>query len=397
MSHIRQRAGLFLIQPFRWFIISNLFATFGNGLAYIAMTWLVLEADNSLSAIAILMICFWLPTVVLGPWAGVIADKYPRKLISIISTSARAFILILYPIIFSQHLSALAIYCLAALMGTLVGIYMPASMALIREIVREKDLLYANTTLDIVYELGHMLGMASAGFIISYFSSETAITLNGVFFIIATVALLWIQPSGYERKLKPIHSLSFYQDFKAGMHYLLQHKPLAMIYIIQLLIMVIFMTTPILLAPFAKNILHADVIQFGEIEAALSIGIVIGGLFLPYYADKYGAAKVILLGNVLAGASFFVFSLLTSIFFAKVCYLIIGICLSVWAIVITKAQELTDINFQGRVQATFNSLSGIAILSVYLLMHYFGNTIAITHLYNLEFLTAFLAAYLTWR
>jgi len=397
MSHIRRRARLFLAQPFRWFIISSLFATLGNGLAYIAMTWLILQADNSVAAIAILMICFWLPSIILGPWAGVIVDKYSRKFIAILSTSLRALVLILFPFISAAHLSAFAIYCLAALMGSLMSIYNPASMALIREIVAEKDLLYANTSLDITYELGHVIGMGSAGFIISYFSSELAIMLNGLLFIIATLALLWMQPAQFLKTTVSQEALSAYQDLLKGAEYLVKNKLLSMLYFIQLLIMVIFMTTPILLAPFAKNILHANVIQFGQIEAALSVGIVIGGLFLPYYAERYRAPLVIAGSTIIAGICFIIFGICRDIWLAEVIYFIIGICLASWAIVITKAQELTDIRFQGRVQASFNALAGIGILTVYLLMYYLGDKLSIIHLYIFESLIAFLAAYLTWR
>lgn len=395
MSHFRRRANLFLIQPFRWFIISNLLATFGSGLAYIAMTWLVLQTDNSVSAVSILMLCFWLPSIVLAPWAGTLADKYSRKAISILSTSIRALILVIFATIYAHKLSAFAMYSLAAAMGVLISVYMPASMALVREIVPEKDLLYANSTLDITYELGHMVGMGCAGFIISYASAEMAIFLNGVFFALATMALLWMK---FVPRIVPAspHS-SFYQDFVLGLRYLANNRSLSMIYIVQLLIMVIFMTTPIILAPFAKNILKADAIQFGEIEAALSIGIVLGGLFLPYLAEKYGAGKIIILGSLTAGISFLVFSLIRSVILAEIVYFIIGICLSVWAIVITKAQHLTDLRFQGRVQATFNSLSGIGILTVYLAMHYFGDDVALPYLYGFEFVVAITAALLTWR
>ena len=395
MSHIRRRARLFLVQPFRWFIISGLFANFGNGLAYIAMTWLVLQADNSISSIAILMICFWLPTVILSPFAGIIADKYPRKRIAALSTAIRALVLILLPAVFAAHLSVSVIFCLAVIMGSFSSLYLPASMSLMREIVPEKDLLYANTTLDIVYETGQMVGMGSAGFIISCFSSEMAIMLNGVLFIIATIALCCMQATSFSNRMAPKEQSLFYQDLLKGYAYLLANKPLAIIYFIQLLIMIIFMTTPILLAPFAKNRLHASVIQFGEIEAAISTGIVLGGLFLPYYAEKLGASIVVIVSAIIAGICFLVFGLNENILVAKILYLIIGVSLAAWAIVITRAQELTLINFQGRVQATFNALAGIGILSVYLFMYYLGDKISMVCLYGFESLIAFSAACLT--
>ena len=79
MSHFKDRLDLFKIKSFRHYVISCALAMFGNGLTYVAMTWLLVKNGHQVTAIAILMACFWLPNIVLGPLAGVIVDKYHRK------------------------------------------------------------------------------------------------------------------------------------------------------------------------------------------------------------------------------------------------------------------------------------------------------------------------------
>ena len=76
MSHFKKRLQLLSIPAFRWYVVGCFLATFGGGLSYIAIVWLALSAHNSINAVANLMICFWLPGVICGPFMGVIVDRH---------------------------------------------------------------------------------------------------------------------------------------------------------------------------------------------------------------------------------------------------------------------------------------------------------------------------------
>lgn len=56
-----------------------------------------------------------------------------------------------------------------------------------------------------------------------------------------------------------------------------------------------------------------------------------------------------------------------------------------------RAQGLTDVNFQGRVQSTFNSLSGAMMMLFYFNMGYFGKHCDVAHLYFIEVAITLLA------
>ncbi|WP_077216927.1 MFS transporter [Piscirickettsia litoralis] len=217
----------------------------------------------------------------------------------------------------------------------------------------------------------------------------------GLLFILSTFILLAIR---YEKPEKSDQEQKgFFTDFKLGFVYLWQHPELISIYIIQLLIMVMFMTAPVLLAPYAKEVLHANAIQFGHLEAALSIGVVIGGLVFPYFVQKLGFYKVFATAVIVMGLSFWLFSHNENIYWAQVLYFIIGLALSAWPLIVTRAQELTDLDYQGRLQGLVNSLSGVLILAIYLLAIVFGDKIDIAKVYWLEVLLSCITLALVWR
>ncbi len=397
MSHFKKRIELLKAPAFRYFILSCLLSMFGAGMGYIAMTWAVLRGHQAVSAVAILMICFWLPGVILGPFMGVIVDRYSRKWIVIVANGIRALFYIAVGIFLYFSYSTQMIYYLALISGGIFAIYGPAIMRFIREIVSKDDLLYANSTIDIAYEVGNILGMGTVGVFIALFGVQIALIANGIFFLLAIILLMFIPKNAlltYEPK-KPA-SLNIMNDFKIGLRYLLDRKVLMVIYTVQLLVMVEFMTAPVLLAPFSKILLHATVTQFGHIEAALSIGIVVGGIFLPWAAEKFGLVETIMVMTMSLGVCFVLFSYNRSISVAELLYFIIGFSAAVWPLIITKAQNLTDVEFQGRVQSTFNSLAGVLILTIYLSVKVSSHYISIPHLFWIEAVIAAIALILVW-
>lgn len=395
MSYLKQRLQLLAIPSFRWYVINCLLGTFGSGLSYVAMSWLILQAENSVSAVAILMFFFWVPGVVLGPLLGVVADRYSRKWLIIIANGVRGIILIAFGWYIQYHLSVTIIYILMALLGLSFAIYLPAAIALIRQVVSADDLLYANSTIDIAYELGNVVGMGVAGMLIAFFSMPWVIFLSGLLFIFCALSMIAVRV----RVVKPEGghiTRHLMEDFMLGLNYLINNSKLILVYSVQLLLLVAFMTTPILLAPFSKNILHANVAQFGHIEAALSIGVVLGGLFIPLIAVRYGLIKVLIYMCSSLAVFFAFFSINRSITVAEFLYFCMGVGLSVWPLMITRAQDVTHIDFQARVQSVFNSLSGILILFVYFIVDVGSHYISISSLYLFEVILALLAAGLLW-
>lgn len=381
MPYLQQRLQLLRLPNFRWFVLSCLFGSFGAGLTHIVVSWLVLQTHNSVTGITISMVAFWLPNVLLGPYMGVFVDRYSRAKCIVISTTIRGMVLLIFALLYWHAFTANGIYLLCFISGLFFSLYFPAVMGFVREIVAPDQLLYANATVDLAYEIGNVLGMGSAGFLMAWFSPTTVILINGWLFFIS--ALLVAQVSIPSRKSnQTTHRL--YQEFKEGLSYLLANKKLLTIYSVQILIMSQFMTAPVLLAPFAKNILHTNVIQFGTIEAALSVGIVLGGIFMPWLANRYGHINSLIFMLAMLCMLFSLFGINRQISYARVIYFLIGFCISVWPLLITKAQELTDLHYQGRVQSCFNSVSGALILLVYLLVNFSNRFLSISELYGLE-------------
>ena len=385
MSHLIKRLRLFRYPAFRWYLLSSVLATIGSGLSYIANTWFVLSEHNTVGSVAILMLCFWLPGVIFGPLMGAVVDRLPwRHHILVASTWLRAIILAVFGTVLHFHHSLLGIYAMGLLLGVGFSIFMPAAFRLTRELIAEEDLLYANATIDSTFELGNMVGMGLAGVLIAVFTAPGALIINAIMFSAAGGALLMIKKDELKVTREKARKLDLLADCKAGLSYIFSNKLVMAMYTIQLILFIEFLTAPVLLAPFARNQLHASVAEFGYIEMSLSFGAVVGGLFLSWFADRYGFMRTAIASTIILGCSFVGFCLNHKVVTAELIYFVIGVCISLWPLVITRAQHITEISFQGRVQSCFNSISGIVMIAIYLAVTLGDHWIKLQMLYWLE-------------
>ncbi|MFT3741369.1 MAG: MFS transporter [Gammaproteobacteria bacterium] len=396
MSSVIKSWEAMQVKPLRWLAINAIFANFSNGLMYITMTWILLSQKNSISALAILMICFWAPTVFLGPLCGVIADRYSRRLLLIISNTTRGLVLLLVALFLHRDMVPMEVYGLAIALSLFGNLYGPASFAYILEIVPKPQMFNANAIMATAYEIGNIVGMGSAGLLIALHSARVPMALSGLLFMAATLCLLKIHRHHTTPPTPRVHR-DVLKELYAGLTYLVDQKDLRILYTAQLLLMVNFLTAPILLAPFAKNLLHASPQEFGLLQICLSIGIVLGGLVSPFLVELWELKNIVLIKVCAITLLFILFSLTTHLVVANIIYFLLGLTLAAWTLIITKAQLHTDLNYLARSQAAFNSLAAVVILLIYLLLNLGGDHISLRALYGMEAIFSLGAFYLLWR
>lgn len=368
------------------YVASALLAMLSYGMSYIALTWIVLHYEGGgIKPVVILMVCFWLPSVVLSPFAGVIVDRVSRRKLFIFTSWSRGVLLLGLGLIEWKYQSLTAIYVISILEGVVSCFVLPTVTALVREIVLEKQLLAANTFIDSIYESGNVMGMALAGFAIAWLSNAGSLIADGLLFFVATLFSYGIK-TPYASTVKPTRMTikNVYQEMYDGLVYIIKRTDVKVVYTLELVALVLYMVVPVLTAPFARQYLHANVTEFGYLEALLSIGVVLGNIIAPTIVRWFGLLKVLLIYNILLVICFSLFAVNRDLNVACALNFLIGIGFASWSLLMTRAQEVTELSFQGRVASSFNSLSSVAMLLVYALLYFEGPFIKIDLLYFVQ-------------
>ena len=126
------------VRNFRLFFTGQLISQVGNWLTLIAQTLLVFELTHSGVALGFLAAAQFGPVLIIGPWAGLVADRSDkRKLLLIVQVIAMAQSFALAALAFSGHPSVAAIYAIAFVGGVTVAFDNPARRAFVVEMVPE--------------------------------------------------------------------------------------------------------------------------------------------------------------------------------------------------------------------------------------------------------------------
>jgi MFS family permease len=389
IAELKSRRALFRHRPYRLFAASGLAATFGNGLVYIALAWDGWQKSGSLATLAWLMACLWLPTVLLGPLFGVCADRCERKTLLILSNGARGAALIVFAV------AALAgagwpIAVLALTLGVFQAFYFPAALPMVRDMFEPARRLEANATVDILYEFGTIAGMAASGVLIAQAGGGAAFLGGGLCFLAA--AALCVPLPASRAAPSPEAGPNPWHDLVAVARYLAHRPQLGSAGLAQALVMILLMTVPVLLVPFASQVLGAGAREFSWLEALYSFGVCVGGLLSPRLCRAVPIRQVLQGQMLLLGLALGVFALSRELASACGWYLLVGVGMAAWAVSLTLVQDLTDDPFHGRLQAGCLSLAGVGVLAVYALLQAAGETLAIGWIYALECLLALVAA-----
>lgn len=158
---------------------------------------------------------------------------------------------------------------------------------------------------------------------------------------------------------------------REGFCYAAQQPALIGCYLLILLNVSVLYMSNALLAPFVKGPLQLDAESYGRIDAAYSMGAILGGLIIVRLTLRLGGRRIALLGLSVLALSLFVFAYADSFFMAFSAYFGIGLGCQTSIVSLSNAQKITDLQFQGRAYAAFNTVTGCFGVIVFLISTYF--------------------------
>ncbi len=158
----------------------------------------VFDRTHSTLWLAALGICRWGPGLLLASYGGVIADRYERVTILIVSALASAAIMVAMAVVVAADAPVGFVLALSAASAVVLAPYLPAAGALTPEIVGEKDLAAANSVFSGLENLVVVVGPAIGGLLLLTGRPVIGVTINAVSFVIAAavVARLRVRSRG---------------------------------------------------------------------------------------------------------------------------------------------------------------------------------------------------------
>ena len=189
-------------------VVSNL----GDWFNLLASATLIARLTDTGTAISFLFLVRFLPLFLMSPFAGVIADRFDRRTILIVTNLARAAIVASFLFVDRPERIWL-IYVLTALQFVFSAIFVPAETALLPSLVAERDLVTANALDSMTWSTMLAFGSMLGGLATAFFGVNTAFVLDALTFLLAAWFVLRIRVPA--RAVQP--RITIANDVRAGL------------------------------------------------------------------------------------------------------------------------------------------------------------------------------------
>lgn len=212
------------VRNFRLFLSGQLISQTGTWLTMVTQTLLVLKLTGSGVAIGLLTACQFLPVLVLGAWAGSVADRSDkRRLLMQVQAGAMVQSLVLAAVVFSGNATVPVIYALALVQGVLTAFDNPARRAFVVEMVPREMVANAVSLNSAVMTGSRVLGPAAAGALVVTVGFGWAFLIDGLSYLAVLYGLYAMRTA----ELHPtVPSLRGKGQVRAGLRYVRSQRDL---------------------------------------------------------------------------------------------------------------------------------------------------------------------------
>lgn len=266
--------------------------------------------------VSVLMIFFTIPAVLFGSVAGVFVDRWSKKAVLVATNILRGILVLAVPTLLwltqgwkSFYDLPVGFYVLLGitfLVSTLTQFFAPAEQAAIPLIVKEENLLSANslytTTMMASLIIGFAVGepvLALADQVVMQlfggwdFGKELVV---GGFYVIAGLLLLLLK-TGENRETPEGEPPHVWQDIREGLSYVKHHKEVRNALIQLVILFSVFAAMSVLAVRLAETLPGMKASQFGFLLSATGVGMAAGAAILGHWAQRLSHAQLSLYGS----------------------------------------------------------------------------------------------------
>ncbi|MFO0880635.1 MAG: MFS transporter [Gemmataceae bacterium] len=271
-----------------------------------ALTWLAYDLTRESRWPALVSAGQILPILLLGVWAGSLADHFPRRpLIFLAQTGLLILSLVLAGLVVCDAVTPIALLVVALLIGVMNAVDNPARLAFVMDMVGREDLINAVALNSLVFNLARALGPAIAGWLLPRTGSAACFLVNGITFLAFLGALVAMRlppyPSGFEARTRQGSLLDGFRHLAGN---------LSLILLLVLAGSLAFFGWPILslLPALADLQLHQGDTGYAQMVSAIGVGALTGALLVASFGSParrrlFLGAGVVLGAGALLGLS----------------------------------------------------------------------------------------------
>jgi MFS family permease len=338
---------------YRLFFGGQSFSLIGTWIQRIALPWLVYDLSKSVLLLGIVGFVGQIPTFLLAPYAGVIADrwnKYHILLITQVLSMLQAGLLA--ALVLTNTINVWSIVLLSAVLGCINAFDVPARQSFLIDMIEDKeDLGNAIALNSSMFNGARLIGTSIAGVLIATAGEGICFLINALSYCFVLGSLLLMKVPA---KIKIQENKSVSRDFKEGLAYSLGFVPIKYTLLLLTIVGLTGMPYTVLMPVFSREILHGGAHTFGFLMGAAGLGALFSALFLAAKNTFNGLEKFIGVASGVFGAALILFSFSRTFFLSIILMATVGFSMVfLTASCNTLLQTIADDSKRGRVMSLY--------------------------------------------
>lgn len=294
-------------RDFRLYFAGEVLSSAGSGLHIVALGWYLLDRTGSATSVALVWALGVGSGIVMLPFAGPLADRYPRRMLAVSADVVRLVLVgVMAALAYAGSPSLPALYVLTFAIGLGHSVFWPSITALLQEVIRPEQLTAASGLVEIVWQAGSLTGAALGGPILVRYGLGTAFTVDAATYALSALALLALhhRPAPAEGPHESGVAMA-----RAGLAYLRRHRAIAGLGIASVIPWVATISLNVVLVAYVLDVLGLSATAYGLADMTYGIGAMASGVFAALLVLRLGewramtAVMAVLIGSYVALAA----------------------------------------------------------------------------------------------
>lgn len=264
------------VRNFRVYLAGQSMASTGTWMQNIAQDWLVHSLTHSASAVGITTAMQFLPMLLLGMYGGMVADRFSKRRILLVTQSANAVLTsVLALLTITGEISVAQVWLFALAAGLVFVVDNPTRQVFVNEIVPAHQLRNAIALNSAVFQCTRLVGPAVAGVLINSVGCGWAFAANALCYIGPLAGLALIRPAEL-RRAAPVPRTP--GQLRSALRYVAARPNVAWTIVLVGVVGTFGLNFPVVLTAMASTTFHGGASLYGLFNVMLALGSVTGAL-----------------------------------------------------------------------------------------------------------------------
>ena len=289
----------------------ELISSIGGGLTAFGLGVYIYDQTGSAANMALVTLLGFLPTLLLSVPAGILADRFDRRLMMMIGDGCSALGIIYILICMMRGGASLTQICIGITISAIFfALLEPSYRATITDLLTKEEFSKANGLVSLAGSARYLFSPVIAGFLLAVSDVKLLLLIDACTFFLTVISAAVVRKSITANKKKAEGSLA--DSFKEGWQVISKRKGIKMLILMSSLITMFMGVLQVLVEPFVLS--FSDPKTLGIAETVCACGMLVSALYLGIRGIKNNYSKIMAFSLMLGGVFMAGFGLVQNIY-----------------------------------------------------------------------------------